>query len=180
MRSVNVPMEERMKARDELKKSLEPAAEADAIQNISVPAPFTIEQKQYQWANRIKAQARIPISYRKLRQATGRLFNREKGANLAGLTEALRIAQPHEEAEEILEIELAACKSAADVAAAIEKCMKNGGRTDSATWKSADKLLKGMEKAAKDGKPMPKAKVAAFGGDKGKDGRIVARTHDNG
>jgi len=184
IKSVNVPMGERIKARDELSSAdvekIKSAYPAIKTSSAAVPGPFTLEQKQYQWASRLKAQAKIPMSSRKLRQATGRVFNRAKGDNLSGLTTALRIALPHEAAEENLELELAACKSAADVAAAIEKCMNSGGRKESSTAKSADKLLKGMEKAAKDGKPMPKAKVAAFGGDKGKSGRIVARTHDNG
>jgi len=185
IQSVNVPMGERIKTRDELSSAyglekIKSAYPAIKQSSAAVPGPFTLEQKQYQWASRLKAQAKIPMSSRKLRQATGRVFNRAKGDNLSGLTTALRIALPHEAAEENLELELAACKSAADVAAAIEKCMNSGGRKESSTAKSADKLLKGMEKAAKDGKPMPKAKVAAFGGDKGKSGRIVARTHDNG
>lgn len=77
-------------------------------------------------------------------------------------------------------------KETGDVDKLIAECLKAGGRNGCPAIVAANKFKASMEAAAKDGKPMPKAKApkASVGGatpgwaDQGA-GRQIAKVHDN-
>ena len=102
------------------------------------------------------------------------------------LTKGMSSALPFMLPEQDLEDALVPCTSPEEVDAAIKKGLAAGARPGCPVIDAAEKLKKEMAKAAKDGKPMPKAKPRkiAVGGDKPGwglqgEGRSVAKTHDN-
>ena len=73
-----------------------------------------------------------------------------------------------------------------DVTKAIKACLSSGGRQGSPAVVAAEKFMADMDKAAAEGKPMPKAKAKKdnVGGAKPGwanqgEGRSIAKTHDN-
>jgi len=81
---------------------------------------------------------------------------------------------------------LAKCKKPGDVDAAIAACISAGGREGCPAIVAATKFKGDMEKALKDGKPLPKpkAKKVSTGGatpgwaNQG-EGRVIGKVHDN-
>ena len=105
-----------------------------------------------------------------------------KSAIQSAFTSALPFVAP----EEGLEDDLVPCEDPKAVDAAIAKALAAGARPGCPAIDAAEKLKKDMAKAAKDGKPMPKAKPrkSLVGGDKPGfglqgEGRTIAKTHDN-
>jgi len=95
-------------------------------------------------------------------------------------------ALPFVAPEEGLEDALVPCEDPKAVDAAIAAALAAGARPGCPAIDSAEKLKKEMAKAAKDGKPMPKAKPrkVSAGGDKPGfglqgEGRALGKVHDN-
>ena len=104
----------------------------------------------------------------------------------AQLEESYAQALPFVQPEYDLEEALMKCEDDESILAAVEECLANGGRKGCPAIESANKLMKDIAKAAKDGKPLPKFKPkrpAIGGGTPGwanqGEGRKVATTHDN-
>mmetsp|Transcript_1158 Transcript_1158/g.2261 ORF Transcript_1158/g.2261 Transcript_1158/m.2261 type:complete len:223 (-) Transcript_1158:172-840(-) len=93
--------------------------------------------------------------------------------------DAFNEALPFWKPEEDLEDALVKCKGPEDVEQAIADCLAAGGRDIAPVMKTANKLKKDMEKAAKDGKPMPKAKPKKkVKASPPNYERVIATTHD--
>lgn len=102
------------------------------------------------------------------------------------LAGAFTSALPFAAAEDALDEAIVAATDAAAIDEAVKKALANGARPGCPAIESGEKQKKNMEKAAKEGKPMPKAKSLkpAIGGavpgwaDQGA-GRKIASVHDN-
>ena len=99
---------------------------------------------------------------------------------------ALSSALPFAPAENALDAALVTAKNDGEIDKAVKQALASGARPGCPAIESADKQLKAIAKAAKDGKPAPKYKPLkpAVGGatpgwaNQG-EGRKVATTHDN-
>mmetsp|Transcript_18216 Transcript_18216/g.37096 ORF Transcript_18216/g.37096 Transcript_18216/m.37096 type:complete len:204 (+) Transcript_18216:47-658(+) len=118
--------------------------------------------------------------------ATCRPTSRSTIVSKKVLDKSLSTALPFAAAENALDAAIVAAKSEKQIDEAVKKCLSSGGRPGCPAIELANKQKAAMAKAAKDGKPMPKAKglnPPQGGGSPGwadqGQGRKLATVHDN-